>query len=99
MPKLLLNFTSRGFEKVDHLKYPPVEDGQPLARLVQQSSIIGDYPDATFKPGSSGLWVGKDHHLDREEVKELADRLQAWLATGSLRIPSDPKGVEDGEGK
>lgn len=87
--------TPRGFELVSHETYPPKEarhDPSPLpdsTRLVQQSSAIGNYPDAMERPGSSFLWLGEHHHLNRDEVKELAKRLRVWLATGSLKIEGD----------
>lgn len=74
--------TDRGFEVVDHLSYGNTP--MPL-RLVSQSSAIGDYEDSFDRPGTSFLWVGDNHHLNREEVAELRDRLTAWLATGTLR--------------
>lgn len=73
--------TVRGFE---YVALPPYPHGGEPARLVQQSSAIGNYPDSLDMPGSSYLWVGKDHHLDRAEVKELAGLLQNWLRTGRL---------------
>jgi hypothetical protein len=87
--------TPRGFELVEHETYPPKDaqhDPSPFpdsTRLVQQSSAIGNYPDAMEKPGSSFLWVGQHHHLNRDDVRELAERLQAWLTTGSLKIGTD----------
>jgi hypothetical protein len=74
--------TLRGFELVEHPNYPP--DGTE-SRLVQESSIVGDYEDALDRPGTSALWVGDHHHLNREEVAELVSRLQSWLSTGSLQ--------------
>lgn len=73
--------SDRGFEVLMHPKYPP--DGTS-ARLVQQSSIVGEYEDAMSRPGSSALWIGSDHHLNREEVAELVGYLQHWLNTGAF---------------
>jgi hypothetical protein len=81
-----LIMTDRGFEVVQH---PTNLDPNTSTRLVQQSSQIGDYPDSAGSPGTSYLWVGKDHHLNRGEVAELAARLRAWLAAGSLELPAD----------
>jgi len=53
--------------------------------LIQESSAIGDYEDAFDKPGSSFLWVGRYHHLNRMEVAELIERMQHWLDTGRLK--------------
>lgn len=74
--------TSRGFEIIEHEKY--AANVPTLTRLVQSSSAIGQYPDAFLRPGTSFLWIGQDHHLDREEVRSLVGYLQAWLDTGSL---------------
>lgn len=77
--------TDRGFELLQHNVYPPYheKDGSPkVSRLTQQSSAIGD--SCAAAPGSSFLWIGEHHHLNREEVKELVLHLQAWLDTGSL---------------
>lgn len=78
--------TERGFEivraDVDHY----------LEFSLQQSSAIGNYPGSYDRPGSSYLWVGvgaNRTHLSRDEARELADRLAAWLATGSLRLPGE----------
>jgi hypothetical protein len=54
--------TERGFAALFHPEYI---SGCPT-RLIQESSAIGDYEDAFNKPGSSYLWIGKDHHLNRE---------------------------------
>jgi len=72
--------TERGFRRIVH---PPYVDGDE--RLLQESSaIIGDEMDAFENPGSSALWVGKDHHLNREEVAILIDILQYWLVNKRL---------------
>jgi hypothetical protein len=71
----------RGFTAVTHPAYLP-DVGEK--RLVQQSSAVGDYNDAFDRPGTSFLWVGEHHHLNREEVADLAAYLNNWLTTGSL---------------
>lgn len=76
--------TNRGFGIVEHPSYL----SQEVSRLVQSSSKIGDYEDAFDRPGTSALWIGEDHHLDREEVAKLVEHLQAWLTTGSLELPN-----------
>jgi hypothetical protein len=48
-------------------------------RLVSESSAIGDYHDSYERPGSSFLWIGDNHHLNREEVAELVAKMQYWL--------------------
>lgn len=76
--------TGRGFVVVTHPNYPPctgLED-----RLIQESSSIGDYDDAVGRPGSSYLWIGENHHLNREEVAELISRMNNWLSTGRLAV-------------
>jgi hypothetical protein len=54
-------------------------------RLISESSAIGDYRDSLRCPGSSFQWVGENHHLNREEVKELVGRMQEWLKKKRLR--------------
>lgn len=52
--------------------------------LASESSAVGDYEDSFDNPGSSFLWIGSDHHLNRTEVKEFVNNLQHWLDTGRL---------------
>jgi hypothetical protein len=78
--------TERGFDLVLHEMYPP--NGNEC-RLVQESSAIGDYEDSVSRPGTSFLWFGDHHQLNREEVEELASRLRHWLDYGTLKIDSD----------
>ena len=72
--------THHGFEVLEHKAYTCGS----YKRLIQPSSAIGDYPNSFRKPGSSFLWIGKDHHLNREQVKEVVSYLQNWLKTGEL---------------
>ena len=74
----------RGFVTVFEEKYQN-ECGK-YTRLIQESSAIGDYDDSMSKPGSSFLWVGQDHHLNREQVRELIQRMEHWLSTGRLAV-------------
>lgn len=74
--------TSRGFVAVEHEKYQNTPG--EFTRLIQESSAVGDYEDSFDKPGSSFLWVGSDHHLNRDEVQELVSRMQHWLKNGRL---------------
>lgn len=76
--------TVRGFIVVTHEKYQN-KQGE-MTRLIQESSAIGDYEDSEDCPGSSYLWVGQDHHLNREEISELIVRMQHWLETGRLKV-------------
>jgi hypothetical protein len=80
--------SDRGFTFVTAEKYQS-ERGH-FTRLISESSQIGDYEDSFDKPGSSALWVGDDHHLNREEVHELIGRLQHWLDTGRLQVDPPP---------
>jgi len=76
--------TERGFVIVTHPAYGD-EDGAP-ERLIQESSAIGDDEDSFDNPGSSYLWVGENHHLNREEVRELISRLEHWLNAKRLAV-------------
>lgn len=73
----------RGFQDVLLSGYP-AESTKGEHRLVGQSSAIGGYDDSFQRPGSSALWVGEFHHLNREEVSKLVGYLQCWLETGKL---------------
>lgn len=75
--------SNRGFEVIVCEEYAG-KGG--MKRLLQQSSAIGDYGNSMDQPGSSYLWVGDYHHLDREEVSELVEHLNSWLSTGSLKL-------------
>lgn len=76
--------TNRGFEWITHPTYGNLPSEGSDA-LVRESSLIGDYEDALDRPGSSFLWIGQHHHLDREEVAELIERLENWVDHGSLK--------------
>ena len=52
---------------------------QDDVRVVSESSVIRDYPDAWENPGSSCLWLGEGIELDREGVVELIRLMQFWL--------------------
>lgn len=83
-----ITITSRGFEVLEHPVYPPepaLDRPDPMGPLVAQSSAISDYPDAFDRPGSSYLWLGERHHLNREEVAQLVWHLKVWLETGHLQ--------------
>ena len=77
--------TDRGFPVIEHPQYGGSR-GRPvqMLRLVQQSSAVGEYDDAFERPGTSFLWIGAHHHLNREEVAQLVKHLRGWLKTGSL---------------
>lgn len=76
--------TNRGFQYIEHEVY--ADETGKKSSLVAQSSIIGDYDDAYERPGTSALWIGKDHHLNRAEVKQLVKHLQSWLRFGTLHL-------------
>ena len=78
-----INVSGRGFEYLVHPEY--VNPTNELC-LVSQSSAIRDCEGAIQHPGSSFLWIGAHHHLDRSEVQDLAQRLNRWLETGSLEL-------------
>ena len=75
--------TNRGFIGIIHPVYP---QGAGSDHLIWESSVIGDYENSFDVPGSSFLWVGEFHHLNREEVAELIKRMQYWLDNGRLEI-------------
>ena len=83
--------TERGFVLVEH----PTHTNKPKdERLIQESSAIGDYENSFDMPGSSYLWVGARHHLNREEVRELIDHMENWLETGRLHADNDTQGKD-----
>lgn len=86
--------SDRGFLYINYPSYP-AEDcgGGEERRLVSESSAIGDYEDSWDNPGSSFLWVGDNHHLNREEVAELVAAMQHWLDNG--RLPEPPSQPDD----
>jgi len=79
--------TNRGFEIIEHPYYIETDSNQPQSglpqRFIQQSSAIS-HEDSLDKAGSSYLWIGPYHHLNREEVSLLIKHLSHWLGTGSL---------------
>ncbi|MCK4820714.1 hypothetical protein KA005_33420 [bacterium] len=66
--------TDKGFTVILHEKYAS-ELGE-YERLVQESSAAG----------GPFLWIGKNHHLNREEIEELIARLQYWLDNKRLNF-------------
>lgn len=86
-------------EKTEHGIMFVMEEEYPngkgkSAQLISESLAIGDYEDSWDKPGSSFLFVGERHHLNREQVLELIERMLHWLKTGRLaEDKSDSKGV------
>ena len=83
----------RGFRRVEMLS---CENEPRMERLVQESSAIGDYEHSMDVPGSSFLWIGEHHHLDREQVLMLIKVLEFWLA--HKRLPpwefKEPWGID-----
>lgn len=72
---------SRGFPGI---RLPNYADEEKSSWLVHQSSAIGDYDDAFQRPGTSFLWIGSHHHLNREEVQDLVGHLARWLRRGEI---------------
>jgi len=72
----------RGFRSIYHKPYPK----GPKARIVKESSAVGEYADAVTHPGSSFLWLGNDFHLNREEVATLIVILKLWLEEKRLPV-------------
>lgn len=69
----------RGFQDVYHDGYN-TDSQRGEHRLVGESSAIDIYYEYAFdRPGSSFLWIGEKHHLNREEVAQLRDYLSHWL--------------------
>lgn len=78
------------------VRHAPDVDGKGSCdRVLQESSVIGDYPDSWDKPGSSFLRVGEWHHFNREQVAELIGRMQHWLNTGRLAVDGEPVATQD----
>jgi len=74
--------SERGFEYIDRLEY--CNEPEKHTRLIGASSAIDfDVEGGYENPGTSYLWIG-DHHLNREEVRELIDHMNNWLLNGSL---------------
>lgn len=65
---------SNGFPALMHPRYP---SGQGEAPIAAASTMAGG-----GMPGSDFLFIGKDHHLSREEVVEFVNRLDRWVMTG-----------------
>ena len=76
--------TERGFYGLNAPEYP---DDKKESRVLQESSAIGDCDDSIDRPGSSYLWIGENHHLDREDVKATVGWMLYWLI--HKRLPSD----------
>lgn len=76
----------RGFGTIMRVDYNNEMYGPnaTFSRLISRSSAVGDYEDSMERPGSSFLWVGEHHHLNREEVKDLINYMQEWLDTGRI---------------
>jgi hypothetical protein len=78
--------TNRGFRLIVEEKYQNEPD--EFTRLIQESSAVGSYDDSFDNPGSSYLWIGNDHHLNREQAVELIEHLQYWIENKRLKEES-----------
>lgn len=87
-----LTQSDRGFHFVMHPLYSGERQGEE-ERLVSESSCVGD---GKGKPGSRCLWVGDNHHLSRDEVRQLERYIHRWLTTGTL-APRKRKGEPHAE--
>jgi len=76
--------TARGFTVIAHKKFPNEKEDYSMTRLIQESSLMLNDDDPDEVPGSGFLWIGRDHHLNREEIKELISRMQHWVDNGFL---------------
>lgn len=76
--------TGKGLSVLLVEKHRHSMDESRYVRLIQESSTIGDYADSFDRPGSSYLWIGEYHHLNREQVRQLIVYMQRWLNTGEL---------------
>ncbi len=81
-----LNTSNRGFTNILHKSSQHPPQLEISTHLIGESSAIGDCEDGTDRPGSSYLWFGNEHHLNREEVRELVEHLNRWIETGTLRV-------------
>jgi len=85
--------TQRGFIVVKHPTYGSETVSEQ--RLIQESSAISEetmnrpYGHRLARAGTSFLWVGEDHHLDRREVWGLVRRMVRWLAVGRLKVDEE----------
>ena len=79
--------TDRNFRFIEHVTRPAHVAAS--AKLLQESSMIGDYENSWDEPGSSFLWIGPDHHLNREEVREMIEHMQYWLDNGRLKMKDE----------
>jgi hypothetical protein len=86
---MIIERSDRGFEFLRHDTY--LQEDAKHSRLASQSSAIGPYEDSMDRPGSSYLWIGEHHHLNRKEVAQFVTHLQAWLESGSLEAQANGK--------
>lgn len=80
-----VELTERGFERIERASYGRGDGKNVMLTLVQQSSAFKWHDDSINRPGESFLWIGEEHHLDKEEVRDLISHLQSWVDTGSLK--------------
>jgi hypothetical protein len=83
-----LRKTSRGFEKVTFA------DANNAACSIQQSSAVGDDPDAMERPGSSFLWIGVEDaepQIMKSKAEELGLPLPLGEVSGWMPYPVPPE--------
>lgn len=76
--------TGRGFELLEF------HDSYGTKCEIQQSSGVGDYPDAFKRPGSSLLWIGTadaDPKIMKSQAVELGIPLPAGEVSGWMPYP------------
>ena len=79
-----IKVSDRGFRFLMAEKYQNMPG--EFTKLLSESSAVGEYDDSFENPGSSYLWVGQDHHLNREEVAKMIEIMQHWL--DKKRLPT-----------
>ena len=75
--------SGRGF---NHLMEKEYLNPENETTIVSESSAIGYYDDSFDNPGSSYLWFGEKHHLDREQVEKVVEALNNWLENKRLEL-------------
>ena len=75
-------------------EFKTLDDGSEYVTLGPAS---GGHDDSSLATNGDGLWLATPNHglgFGREMASHIVARLQAWLATGSLRLPTDGEGID-----